>query len=309
MNKAQFFFKAVDVIGYHPQNLIHFKNVVCVKDIPYGEAQLNKGDLYFDPDKVNDSQKHPIVVYYHGGGFIMGDKKYRVSVAEYYADKGYYVYNVNYRMAPDFTYVNMVEDCVQALNFIEELALEYNIDTDNIVLTGDSSGGFLTSYVTALKYDEELRKVYSIPEIKPNIKGIMLMCGIYDIEVLLQGTTLFGIIPQTASILLDYKIKKDLSNVKDYPMYEYLSPASFINEKWCPAFICWADDDLVCQNQGEPMAKKLEEFVPFVRKYHCSGIINNHCYHLVFKGSKYAKECMSQSVDFLEEVTRVPATV
>ena len=73
MNKAQFVFKAVDIIGNPSQNAIRYKNVLSVKDIAYGNEALNKGDLYYIPEILNDGKKHPVIVYYHGGAFLAGD--------------------------------------------------------------------------------------------------------------------------------------------------------------------------------------------------------------------------------------------
>ncbi len=299
MNKAQLVFKIVDGVCYPSQNNFHFDNVHRVLDIPYGDHELTKGDLYYDNKILNDGEKHPIIVYFHGGGFLMGDKKCRVSISEYYAKEGYFVFCVNYRLPPERKYPEMVYDCVDAINFLPELAKKYNIDLDNIVLTGDSAGGYMCAYGAALKYDDTLREKVGCDPIKVDFKGLMLMCGIYDLDVLLQGGKLFGVIPTTAKTLFDFPLKNDLSNLKEYEYFDCLSPSAYINEKWCSTFICWADDDLVCQGQGEPMAEKLKAVVPYFDCYHVGGVLNNHCYHLTPKSNKYAKECLQKSVDFL----------
>lgn len=299
MNKAQFVFKAVDIICGPLQNAIRYDGITCVKDIPYGEEALNKGDLYFKTEILGDGEPHPVIVYYHGGAFLAGDKKYRVSICEYYAKEGYFVFCPNYRMPPEVDYKGLVIDCVNSLNFVEKLAEKYNIDLRNIVITGDSAGGYIASYMAAIKYNEELCERVGCEKIAVDIKGLVLMCGIYDLEVLMKGTSLFGIIPTTARTLLKFDFKNDFSNIKDFPDYEYISPASFVNEKWCSTFICWADDDVVCQGQGEPMAEKLKAVVPLYDQYHVSGFMNNHCYHLTPQNNKYARECLQQSVEFL----------
>ena len=299
MNKAQLFFKAVDIIGDPLQNNISYENVLAVKDISYGIEKLNKGDLYYIPEILDDGKKHPIIVYYHGGAFLAGDKKYRVSICEYYAKEGYFVFCPNYRMPPEVDYKGLIRDCVDALNFVQSLAEKYSIDLDNIVVTGDSAGGYIASYLAALKYNEELCDVLGCDKVKVDLKGLMLMCGIYDLEVLVKGTSLMGIIPTTARTLLNFNFKNDFSNLKDFPDYEYISPAAFVNDKWCSAFICWADDDIVCQGQGEPMAEKLKAIVPLYDQYHVAGFTNNHCYHLTPSINKYARECLQKSLDFL----------
>lgn len=305
MNKAEFAFKAVDVLCYRSQNCKRFKNVGVIKDIVYGDTEQQKADLYYRTDILNDGKTHPLVVYFHGGGFIMGDKDYRISISEFYADKGCFVYNVNYDMPPQCAGVDMFGNWVKTLNSVTDLFEKYNIDKDNIILSGDSSGAYLCSYLAALKFDDNLRKTVGCDDIKVDIKALMLMCGIYDLQVLLKGTKLFGVIPQTARMVLDFDLKSDLSNISEYEYYNCISPADFVNKNWCSTFICWSDDDLICQNQGEPMAEKLKQCVPYFDCYHIKGIQNNHCFHLNFgKNNKPAIECRNKSAEFLLKVTQ-----
>lgn len=299
MNKAQFVFKAVDIIGDPLQNNISYENVISVRDIAYGSEKLNTGDLYYIPEILNDGKKHPVIVYYHGGAFLAGDKKYRVSICEYYAKEGCFVFCPNYRMPPEVDYKGLIKDCVDSLNFVSSLSQKYNIDLENIVLTGDSAGGYIASYLAAIKYNEEICERVDCEKIAVDLKGLMLMCGIYDLEVLVKGTSLMGVIPTTARTLLDFNFKNDFSNIKEFPDYDYMSPAAFVNEKWCSTFICWADDDMVCQGQGEPMAEKLKAVVPLYDQYHINGFTNNHCFHLTPSINKYARECLAKSLEFL----------
>ena len=306
MNRAQMVFKAIDGLGYPTQNMQKFKDVISFRDIAYGDHPINKLDLYYHRDIINDGKKHPVIMYIHGGGFIMGDKKCRVSISEYYADKGYFVCCINYRMPPEVQFPEYAHDIVKAANFINNLAEEYNIDLDNVFVTGDSSGAFSAAYLVALKYDDELRQRIGAAEVEIDLKGALLMCGIYDVEVLLKGGKLLGVIPKTAQMIVgDFELKKDLSNFNEYPYYHEMAPANFVNDKWCPTFICWADDDLVCQGQGEPMAQRLKEHVPYYDEYHVNGVQNNHCFHLEFGHNKLAKECMQKSADFIAKVVEM----
>ncbi len=303
MNIAEIVFKAVDGICYPTQNKNHYSDVISVRDISYDYEKMQKGDLYYHKDIINDGKKHPIVLYFHGGGFIMGDKKCRVSISEYYAKEGYFVYCVNYRMPPEVSFPEVTYDWVTAANYIKKLAEKYNIDLDNIVVTGDSSGAYTASFLEALSCNKELGKKLGCPQLNVSFKGALLMCGIYDLEVLLSGTKLMGVIPETAKMIVgDFPLKDDLSNFMDYKYAPYMSPMQYVNENWCSTFICWADDDIVCQNQGEPMAEKIKAVAPKFDSFNVQGFLNNHCFHLEFSHNKLAQECMEKSVDFLSEL-------
>lgn len=300
MNKAELVFKAIDVLGHAPQNAKSFDGITCIKDIAYGTENLQKGDLYFNSDLNKSGDKKPIVLYIHGGGFIKGDKKHRVTVSEYYANEGCFVFSINYRLPPEVDIFGQISDCVSALNYIKTLAENYNIDLNNIFITGDSSGSCQTTFLAAIKYDDELRMKLGCPEVKVDIKGLMLMSGIYDVEALVKHIKLFGVIPQTAGMILNFKLKSDLSNLAEYEFYEYMSPSKFVNESWCPVFISWAEDDIFCKGQGEAMTDALKKNIEDVSTYSVKGILNNHCYHLFLKSNKYAEECMQKSVDFIK---------
>ncbi|MBO5857566.1 MAG: alpha/beta hydrolase [Clostridia bacterium] len=300
MNKAELVFKAIDVLGHAPQNSKSFEGITCVKDISYAKENLQKGDLYFKAGINKDDAKKPIVLYIHGGGFIKGDKKHRVTVSEYYANEDCFVFNVNYRLPPEVDIFGQINDCVSALNYIKTLAENYNIDLDNIFITGDSSGSFQTTFLAAIKFDDELRVKLGCPEIKVDIKGLILMSGIYDVEALVRHIKLFGVIPQTAGMILNFKLKNDLSNLSEYEFYEYMSPSKFVNKSWCSVFISWAEDDIFCKGQGEAMTDALKRNIEDVSTYSVNGILNNHCYHLFLKSNKYAEECMQKSIDFIK---------
>lgn len=304
MNKAELVFKAIDVLGHAPQNAKSFDGITCIKDIAYGKADLQKGDLYFKNELNKSGEKKPIVLYIHGGGFIKGDKKHRVTVSEYYANEDCFVFSINYRLPPEVDIFGQISDCVSALNYIKTLAESYNIDLNNIFITGDSSGSCQTTFLAAIKYDDDLRLKLGCREVEVDIKGLMLMSGIYDVEALVKHIKLFGVIPQAAEMILNFKLKSDLSNLNEYEFYDCMSPSKFVNSKWCPVFISWAEDDIFCKGQGETMSNALKSHIDDVSTYSVKGILNNHCYHLFLKSNKYAEECMGKSVDFINRISR-----
>lgn len=304
MNKAELVFKAIDVLGHAPQNAKNFDGITCIKNIAYGKADLQKGDLYFKNELNKSGEKKPIVLYIHGGGFIKGDKKHRVTVSEYYANEDCFVFSINYRLPPEVDIFGQIDDCVSALNFIKTLAESYNIDLNNIFITGDSSGSCQTTFLAAIKYDDDLRLKLGCREVEVDIKGLMLMSGIYDVEALVKHIKLFGVIPQAAEMILNFKLKSDLSNLNEYEFYDCMSPSKFVNSKWCPVFISWAEDDIFCKGQGETMSNALKSHIDDVSTYSVKGILNNHCYHLFLKSNKYAEECMGKSVDFINRISR-----
>lgn len=303
MNKSQFIFKAIDVVFDKSQNPYNIENIYCVKDIAYSNLDPEKtvGDLYFDPSMLKDGRKHPVVLNFHGGGFVMGDKEYRKTLSELYASRGYYVYNVNYRMPPAVNIFGCIEDSVNAANHILTLAEEYSIDTDKIILTGDSAGAYLAAYIAALRFNEGLNEKIHVPEVKIDIAGVVLNSGPYDLRAMLDTKLPLGIIPELATMLVGYPLKEDLSDIYDFEYFEYMSVNDYVNDNWCPAFISWSDSDFICPNQGRPMAEKLMKNCPYVATSYAEGLKYGHDFHLTLKNEK-SMQCVENGIKFMNKV-------
>lgn len=136
-------------------------DVVKNVDIPY----IDDGNIYhtldvYYPEGRADVRTLPIIVDIHGGGWIYGDK----NLNEYYclelAHKGYIVFNISYRLVPDVTAVEQIQDCLAALCYVNDNYKAYT-DNANLLITGDSAGGMLAAYSAAIMNSEELQKAFS----------------------------------------------------------------------------------------------------------------------------------------------------
>ena len=85
----------------------------------------------------------PTLVFYHGGGWIGGTKEASFMSIMPWLEMGWNVVNVEYRMARVALAPGAVEDAQCALRFVVNQAKNYNIDTNRIVVSGESAGGHL----------------------------------------------------------------------------------------------------------------------------------------------------------------------
>src|SRR5439155_13283172 len=84
----------------------------------------------------------------HGGGWVNGTKEERVEYAALkYAQKGFVVANVEYRLAAVATAPAAVTDVLKAARWFQKNAKKYNVDSKRIAVTGDSAGGHLALMV------------------------------------------------------------------------------------------------------------------------------------------------------------------
>src|SRR4029077_6225994 len=86
----------------------------------------------------------PTVIYFHGGFWAAGAKEGSLMSLVPWLEMGWNVVNVEYRLARVAPAPAPVEDGLCALRFLAVQAKTYNIDTNRIVVTGESAGGHLT---------------------------------------------------------------------------------------------------------------------------------------------------------------------
>jgi len=91
---------------------------------------------------------HPVLVYYHGGGWTVGDLDTHDSVARAFADEGEcIVVSVDYRMGPEHRFPAAVDDSVAAFAWVAAHAAEFGGDATRLAVGGDSAGGNLAAVV------------------------------------------------------------------------------------------------------------------------------------------------------------------
>ena len=93
-----------------------------------------------------------LLVYYHGGGWVIGSLKSHDDVCRRLAAAmGHAVLSVDYRMAPEHPFPAPITDCVTALRWAHANAASLGVDPDRLAVGGDSAGGNLAAVVANLQ--------------------------------------------------------------------------------------------------------------------------------------------------------------
>jgi acetyl esterase len=105
------------------------------------------------PSGASDSG--PLLVYYHGGGFVVCDLDTHDNVSRFLARQaGVRVLSVDYRLAPEHRFPAAIDDALAAFRFAVEQAGELGADPARIAVGGDSAGGNLAAGVARLTSEE-----------------------------------------------------------------------------------------------------------------------------------------------------------
>jgi acetyl esterase len=145
--------RAVDVGLEEARGMLHASRKMF--DAPVAElAVLRNIEGGPCPMRLYDAQSHrgpgPLLVFYHGGGFLLGDlDTHEPLCAEIARLTGLPVVSVDYGLAPERPFPAGAEDCMAATRWLAGSPPELGLEVSGLVLAGDSAGGNF-AIVTAL---------------------------------------------------------------------------------------------------------------------------------------------------------------
>jgi len=129
-------------------------------------------------DVLRDSSikgPRPAVLWFHGGGYVWGQKRDRSDLTEALAHKGYVVFSVEYTRASYRKAPAMFLDGHAAVAWIRDHAVEFGVDPNRIAAVGESAGGHLAAL---LGIESEFTLEGDSPA---DIQAVVTISGVIDI--------------------------------------------------------------------------------------------------------------------------------
>jgi hypothetical protein len=168
------------------QQLMSFSGVGmrCLRNCAYGEHAQQQLDLYLPTASEPTPAPLPVVIYAHGGNWVAGDKSQYHRICKHIASQGFIVANLNYRLAPQFSYAQQVQDINSAILWLCRGLPQFQGDQQRLFLMGDTSGAnLLCTYALALNHPY-LRNALDIqqPISSRQVQGLALLYGVFDLE-------------------------------------------------------------------------------------------------------------------------------
>ena len=153
---------------------------VKILDIPYIDDG-EKGhllDIYY-PEGT--TEKLPVIIDIHGGGWMYGYKEINKNFCLKLSEKGFLVASINYRLAGDVLFDDQIRDIFSALKWLNENLKDYPADMDNIFLAGDSAGGHFSCVTTAVNLNEDMQKDFGVSYCGFDFNAVAAICPAVDL--------------------------------------------------------------------------------------------------------------------------------
>ncbi len=121
------------------------EGLILHSDIAYGEHPLQTFDLWVS--EHGSREGGPVLIYFHGGGLVRGDKVSAETdnliysnIGKFAAQVGGIGINANYRLAPEASWPDGASDLRMIIEWVKANAADYGGDPDNIFIMGNSAG-------------------------------------------------------------------------------------------------------------------------------------------------------------------------
>jgi len=274
--------------GLLPWARPEYHNVRRVEDLVYGPLPEHRVDLYLPPGQG----PHPVVVYFHGGGFRALSRKTHWLMGLAFARRGYACFLPDYRLAPAHPFPAAAVDACMATRWIWEHCSEHEGSRSTFVLSGESAGANL-AVVAALAACTERPEPYArMDRVRPS--ALVPFCGLLQTSEpeRYRGRVRFyeqDVISHTCE---SYNPAPEAGLADPLLLVEGATALPW----WPRTFVPWGDADPIAADSAR-LARALATIGVEVTGRSYAGM--PHAFH-AFVWRKAALRCWADVFDFLE---------
>jgi acetyl esterase/lipase len=146
---------------------------------PADDADGQALDLYLP----NGADPTPVLLFFHGGVWRLGDKEQYAGLGRAFAGRGFLTAVVNYRLVPGATHDEQLDDAARAVAWAFAHAPEFGGDPKRIFLAGHLAGGEL---IASLVFRPDLLRRRGV---EPSaLAGVIPLSGIFDLGAPIDDT-------------------------------------------------------------------------------------------------------------------------
>lgn len=118
--------------------------------VPYGPDQRHVANIY----RPQTAGLHPAIIYFHGGRWREGHPDFYDHLGRPWVEDGAAFISCGYRLEPDATVADAVDDVSRAINWVVHNAAAYGIDPHQLTVAGHSAGAHLAVMACLTDWNE-----------------------------------------------------------------------------------------------------------------------------------------------------------
>lgn len=271
-------------------------NITYHEKVKYGSDKLQYVNLYTHKDKI----KRPLLIYIHGGSWVSGITEMRNQYIMKWAEKGFNTASISYSYAPQRVFPFQLQEMFNAVDFLYDNKDKYNFDFDNIVIAGESAGGYFVSYLASVISDSSPLEKLGLTfrnRSNLNIKACVSLSGCYDLQRLSDKSRPQSGFPDLKTMITSYlnmPYNEALSFLNS-DKGKFVSPQ--VNSSYPPCFIVWGDKDLLRYESFDFAQQLNDNNVPY-RLYKADGLIGMHAWSLIMLFNQ-SQKCFENVFEFI----------
>jgi len=248
----------VNELGFYCEHMNLFSRVSLVRNLHYltfALFQIRSPDYHlkvydtkisnihvriYEPEESINYEKKTTIIYFHGGGFFLGS-------IETYDQATYLLANltrttviaVEYRLAPEHPFPSGLEDCLSVSKELFTNGMTYGINSNRIIISGDSAGGNLALVVSHLLINDGY-KPYLISLLYPALQYFDFTLPSYRLYL---KENILGVLNEKNFLLMlslltgnDISISKDILfnshvSIEDkQQFYSFINPNKYLHQ-------------------------------------------------------------------------------
>ncbi len=274
------------------------EGIIYNKRVSYGSEKKQYINTYCREDLKEKTK--PLLIYVHGGGWVSGITDMRNTYIQNFAQAGFYTVNISYTYAPDKVFPLAIGEICRAIDMVYDSAEQNKIDTEKVILAGESAGVYYIFYLAALTGNPGLAEKIGIEFRHINdfrISALVAHCGCINLPKLLDPDCPQSRFPDMKMMVCSFLGRKKEDCIEYLKTEEGALSYPHITENFPPAFFTTACNDRL-RYEGYDMMREYEKYgIPY-DSYEGTGLLGNHAWTIVTKFKK-GRDCLDKTLKFI----------
>jgi acetyl esterase/lipase len=231
------------------------RSVKAIRNLDYwGDAhKRHRLDIYRSP--LSPPSGAPVMVYIHGGAWVIGEKREQGKPMLYeLVARGWVCVAINYRLSPKGTWPDHMVDCKRAVAWVREHIAEYGGDPSFVAVSGGSAGGHLCALLALSAGDPDYQPGFE--EADASVDACVPFYGVMDLTGTDEASERYG---RGLVELLEKRVMK--VSAEEHPeVFRQASPTYRVRADAPPFFVLQGENDtLVPVSVAQAFVKSLRE--------------------------------------------------